>query len=146
MTRPTRNVVALVAIDIEGMVPGVDETINDAVARYVADVLPGNMTVEAVYTDGEGFLDDFWAGDVPHPGIYEDDPPGTITPPEHTPTDVAEVEAEQSEDHYPRLSPPLDIRPLPEGVDPLTDRIYRRIEAYNQREMDRYDAWKRSQE
>ena len=77
MTRPARNVQALVSISLEGLVPGDDETINDAVARWVDGRINLDRHVaagvDAVYTDGEGFLDDFFAGDVPMPGIYTDD-------------------------------------------------------------------------
>lgn len=82
MTRPARNIQALVSISLEGLVPGADETINDAVARWVNERINLDRHVaagvDAVYTDGEGFLDDFMAGDVPCPGIYDDDRHGEL--------------------------------------------------------------------
>ena len=106
MTRPARNVMALVAINIQGLVPGADETINDAVSRFVQERIETSRTtdaaVEAVYTDAEGFLDDFAVGDVPHPGIYEKDrfDLGPLMPPAHSKADIEASDAEKAEDHY----------------------------------------------
>lgn len=90
MTRPLRNVVVLVALDLNDIQPGPGETISDAVSRFLlervgpeADTGEGVAVSAVVYTDPDEVLEDFRKGHLASPGVYEGDDwsvLGTIDP------------------------------------------------------------------